>query len=272
MKNGIGDARLMSIGEIASALRITRRIILNYEERGLLRPDVKEGLSGNRYYTPDTLTRIRTIRVLQDLGLSLDEIRSYFDDKTDLEPLINRLETMRDELSLSIEKLRARQCCAASGIDRVTLPHQKVYRRTFFAKTVEQRKEHLRDIIPAAMRAYGSDTGKRMYFIEYPILDPDTISYCVSIPENSAGEFVCEFEKAPALCVTWHGGYDELSNVRETIITWAKNNQVPLAGSCRHIYLEGPPHHKDERMFITQVALPIAVNEGGRTKSKPFGQ
>lgn len=63
---------LFSIGEIAKSIGITRKIILNYEAKGLIKPDKKDGISGNRYYTIDTFTQIRTIRVFQELGLSLD--------------------------------------------------------------------------------------------------------------------------------------------------------------------------------------------------------
>ena len=43
------DQNLFSIGEIASSIGITRRMILNYEEKGLIAPDVKDGKTGNRY-------------------------------------------------------------------------------------------------------------------------------------------------------------------------------------------------------------------------------
>lgn len=99
------DKDMFTIGEAAEAIGITRRIILNYESRGLIKPDIKEGASGNRYYTIDTLTMIRTVRIFQRLGLSLDEIHGYFSGSTDLIKLIIRLETMRDELNLNIEKL-----------------------------------------------------------------------------------------------------------------------------------------------------------------------
>lgn len=99
------DKNLFSIGEIVKTIGITRKIILNYEKKGLIRPDVKEGKTGNRYYTIDTFTRIRTIRTFQKLGLSLDEIRDYFDDKIDLQPFIERLEKLRDELNSNIERL-----------------------------------------------------------------------------------------------------------------------------------------------------------------------
>ena len=251
--------QLLTIGEVARSLGLTRRIILNYETRGLLAPDVKEGPAGNRYYTTDTLTRIRMIRIFQNLGLSLDEISSYFNDQTELEPLIRRLETMRDELNLSIEKLKARQEDNSQSPRLITLPRQTVYRRTFRAETIEQRKEHLRQVIPPAMRQYGSDTSKRMFFIEYPLEDPNLISYCIAIPEGSTGEFVTRLPEVRALYITWHGDYDELPAVRESILAWAAARDQKIAGTCRHIYLEGPAHHTDKNRFITQVAVPLAV-------------
>ena len=72
------NSRLMSIGEVAKSLHITRRMILNYEDKGILLPDVKTGSGGNRYYTPETLTRIRAIRRLQTLGISLDADQALF--------------------------------------------------------------------------------------------------------------------------------------------------------------------------------------------------
>lgn len=50
----------------------------------------------------DSISRIRSIRVLQNLGLSLDEISSYYNGTTDLESLIERLEVLRDELTQRI--------------------------------------------------------------------------------------------------------------------------------------------------------------------------
>ena len=96
---------LFSIGEVARALNITRRAILYYEEFGLIRPDVKDGATGNRYYTIDTFVKLRTIRILQNLGLSLSDVLGYFDGDFALAPLIRRLEAQRDELLDALEAL-----------------------------------------------------------------------------------------------------------------------------------------------------------------------
>lgn len=45
----MNNTKLFSIGEIAKAVGITRKIILNYEAKGLVQPDKKDGASGNRY-------------------------------------------------------------------------------------------------------------------------------------------------------------------------------------------------------------------------------
>ena len=252
------NSRLMSIGEVAKSLHITRRILLNYEDKGLLKADVKDGSSGNRYYTPETLTRIRAIRRLQTLGISLDEIKLYFDDKADLKDIVARLEKMRDELNLCIEKLKVRiQQSDENAICVAELPKQSVYVRRYVSATIEDRKEIFRDVIPAAMRQYGTDSAKRMYFLSYPIENPEETSFCVAIPEESQGEFVEKWPKEKAVCMFFHGDYDEIPSIWEKLINYAKENNLTLKGTCRNIYLEGPPHHKDKSKFVTQVAMPI---------------
>lgn len=248
-------AQLLSIGEVAGALGLTRRMILNYEDRGLIAPDVKEGIAGNRYYTTDTLTRIRSIRIFQKLGLSLDEIRAYFADETDLVPLIARLEAMRDELNLSIEKLRVRLVDTGDAPRRVILPDVTVYARTMRAGTVEARMAQLRDVIPAAMRQYGSDTGRRMFFTEFPLHNPSLSTYCIAVPSGSTGEHVRILPAQPALLCTLRGDYAGLPAMHARLRDAAAEMQLPTRGICRHIYIEGPAQHRDPDKFITQVAL-----------------
>ena len=45
---------------------------------------------------------------MQNFGRSLDDIYAYYHGTTDLMPLIARLEKLRDELNLNIEKLKER--------------------------------------------------------------------------------------------------------------------------------------------------------------------
>ena len=249
----MNDKNLFSIGEIAKSIGITRRIILNYEAKGLIEPDKKVGTVGNRYYTIDTFTQIRTIRVFQNLGLSLDEVREYLCDGADLQPVIKRLENMRDELNLTIEKLSERMKKTGRIIKEIEIDPQTVYRRTYRAASIADRTNLLRDTALEAMRKHGTDTTRRMYFTEHSLTDPDEISCCVAIPSESAGEFVERFPTLSAISVFHHGAYEDISATREKLVTYAKENEIELTGTFRNVYLEGPPQHKDKSRFITQI-------------------
>lgn len=251
------EKNLFSIGEIAKALGVTRRIILNYEQRGLIQPDIKEGATGNRYYTIDSFTKLRSIRSFQNLGLSLDEIRAYFNDSSDILPLIRRLEKLRDELNLNIEKLYERVQTGEAQIKTIRLERQRIYRRSYHSETIAERTVALRNTALEAMHAYGTDTTRRMYFTEYPLAAKAEVSFCVAIPPESEGEFVEWTESMPALCIYHHGAYEEICDVAQRLLEYARENGLEPRGMVRNTYLEGPPQHKDPHKFITQVALPL---------------
>lgn len=217
---------LFSIGEVARALNITRRAILYYEEFGLIRPDVKDGATGNRYYTIDTFVKLRTIRILQNLGLSLSDVLGYFDGDFALAPLIRLLP-------------------------------QTVYRRVCAAATVAERTTLLRSTALEGMRLYGTDISHRMYLVESPIDKPDQVAFCVAIPPESRGEYVETLPAAPALSLYHHGAYEQLPAAVKQLLTSAREQGLTPAGTIRRIYLEGPPQHKDPAKFITQVLLPV---------------
>ncbi len=252
------DKNLFSIGEVAKAVGITRKTILNYEAKGLIKPDKKDGATGNRYYTIDSFTQIRTIRIFQDLGLSLNEISEYFSDSSDLHPMIKRLETMRDELNLTIEKLRERAYNQRDTIKDITIEPQAVYCRTYNSATIADKTNLLRNTALEAMRKHGTDTTRRMYFTEYHKDTPEQVSYCVAVPSKSEGEYVIHIPSLKAISFFHHGAYEDIPEARKRLLMYAKENNLKLSGIFRNLYLEGPPQHKDTTKFITQI---IAIVE-----------
>ncbi len=248
---------LFSIGEVAEAIGITRKIILNYEAKGLISPDKKDGTTGNRYYTIDTFTRIRTIRIFQNLGLSLDEVREYFNGSFELQPIIKRLETMRDELNLTIEKLKERSITHNNKIQEITVEDQTIYCRSYHSTSIADKTNLLRNTALEAMRSYGTDITKRMYFIEYSVHAPNDILYCVAVPHESSGEQIKTIPLHKALSLFHHGAYEDIPDARQKLIAYAKENNIKLSGTFRHIYLEGPPQHKENNKFITQIIATI---------------
>ncbi len=87
------------IGELASRVGLTERTIRYYEELGLLE-SVKRLEGGVRVYTDDDARRLRFIRKLKTLGLSLHEM-------LDLEGLYRRHRSNRTVLPRLMELLDA---------------------------------------------------------------------------------------------------------------------------------------------------------------------
>ncbi|GAA3030616.1 MerR family transcriptional regulator [Actinokineospora globicatena] len=68
----------MRIGDAAAAAGTTPRALRLYEERGLL-PPPERTRTGQRRYTHRDVARVRIIRQLLALGLTIDDVRSSAD-------------------------------------------------------------------------------------------------------------------------------------------------------------------------------------------------
>jgi MerR family copper efflux transcriptional regulator len=68
----------MRIGDAAAAAGTTPRALRFYEERGLLPPPQRTA-AGQRRYGPDEVARVRVIRELLGLGLTVEDLRGIAD-------------------------------------------------------------------------------------------------------------------------------------------------------------------------------------------------
>jgi DNA-binding transcriptional MerR regulator len=91
---------LATIGEVARRAGVATSTVRYYERRGLLRPDARE--SGQRRYRPETLRVLIFIGMLQDAGLSLDDIDGVLSATTKVEWKDigrRRLEALNEEIA-----------------------------------------------------------------------------------------------------------------------------------------------------------------------------
>lgn len=65
------------IGDIAAKLNVSQRTIRYYEELGLLKPTRTTG--GFRLYADAEVERLKTILMLKELGMTLEEIRTLIE-------------------------------------------------------------------------------------------------------------------------------------------------------------------------------------------------
>jgi MerR family copper efflux transcriptional regulator len=94
------DDVLLTIGEVAQRAGVATSTVRFYERRGLLSADARR--SGQRRYRPATLRRLVFVGMLQDAGLSLDDIRGVLEARsvTEWKAIANqRLAALDDEMA-----------------------------------------------------------------------------------------------------------------------------------------------------------------------------
>lgn len=100
------DNNSYSIGEIAQLAGLTQRTIRYYEEIGLLN-SVKRLEGGKRIYTDEDLRRLKFIKRLKILGLSLSEMKElediYFVSRSNRAALLKLVDILDKNLN-EIEK------------------------------------------------------------------------------------------------------------------------------------------------------------------------
>lgn len=113
----------MRIGDAAAAAGTTPRALRFYEQRGLLAPP-RTG-TGQRWYRPADVTRVRLIRRMLSLGLTVEDVTSAVDvlDRYDGEPLPADGETPEfewDDHAHAASVLQRRIAALNAQIDRLT--------------------------------------------------------------------------------------------------------------------------------------------------------
>lgn len=100
----------MRMGDLTRRAGVTPRTVRYYESIGLMPPGDREG-TGQHYYTEETISRLRKIDQLKQLGLSLEEIRDvidlYFTDPSGVQPKQKVLAILRNHLAEANQKVDA---------------------------------------------------------------------------------------------------------------------------------------------------------------------
>ena len=97
--------QLFTIGKIAALTGVSVQALRYYDKLGLLIPKYINPRTGYRYYSYDHLQIINRIRYLQNLGLSLADIKEAF-ESGDLSVLRNKLQVIQYSLRSEMELLQ----------------------------------------------------------------------------------------------------------------------------------------------------------------------
>jgi DNA-binding transcriptional MerR regulator len=102
------EENLLTIGQIASICNVTPKTLRYYDKLGLLRPAKINIQNGYRFYFKSHITRVITIKQLQEIGVSLEQIGRFYKKNAGTD-IINRLsdiiEKQEKEIVFQMEEL-----------------------------------------------------------------------------------------------------------------------------------------------------------------------
>lgn len=252
---------LFKIGEITNLLDVTRKTLLYYEDIGLITPAYKNPKSGYRYYSADNITQIRSIRDLQNIGLSLQEISEYYYDIHNIDKHLEKLYALRATLDKNIQMMQVRSAKADDFTVKKTVLSRTVYycKKYPFTNTADITNK-LRDTYIEAAKTGQMSSILRMFTMRLGYTqEASEVLCCIPMEPGFNGLEAMEFPETSALCIYYRGPYEGLHKPTKALYDYVEQNKIEATGYCRNIFIEGPPSRgANSEDYITQVAIPIS--------------
>ena len=267
----------LKIGEFSRLMLVTVKTLRHYEQKGLLTPDEVDEWTGYRYYNISQMLRLNSIRQLQQLGFTLDEIKNLFDDESHI-PSVEQLTEKIEETERQLKLLITRRNQLLELIDS----RKKI-------KTMEKFSiESLPEIIVASHREIISDysaLGMLCYTVigpemqrlgckcpppgycftiehnkEYTPTDID-IEYCEQVEEMGNDSNIIQFKKLPsfpkALCMKHYGPYERFYESFTKAFAYMDEHGYEIADKPRTCYIDGIWNQEDPEKWLSIIQIPI---------------
>ena len=267
----------LKIGEFSRLMQVTVKTLRHYEQKGLLIPDEVDEWTGYRYYNISQMLRLNSIRQLQQLGFTLDEIKNLFDDESHI-PSVEQLTEKIEETERQLKLLITRRNQLLELIDS----RKKI-------KTMEKFSiESLPEIIVASHREIISDysaLGMLCYTVigpemqrlgckcpppgycftiehnkEYTPTDID-IEYCEQVEEMGNDSNIIQFKKLPsvpkALCMKHYGPYERFYESFTKAFAYMDEHGYEIADKPRTCYIDGIWNQEDPEKWLSIIQIPI---------------
>lgn len=153
----------MNIKQVEQLTGITSKNIRFYEGAGLLRPHRNEQ-NGYREYSDEDVRRVKVIKMLRKMDISVESIREVLDGQQPLDTLLGQ---QYDKLEQSIRQMEAaKQICKALKSDLVDIATLDVDAYLEKIETLEQEGERFSDIMDDFKQVVAAVAKRRITF--YP--------------------------------------------------------------------------------------------------------
>ena len=267
----------LKIGEFSRLMQVTVKTLRHYEQKGLLLPDEVDEWTGYRYYSIDQMQRLNTIRDLQRLGFTLDEIKELYKDDSHT-PSICQLDAKIKDTEAQLQQLIARRERLLDW--RNSRKEMKTMEKFSIQSLPEIIVASHREVIPnyaalgpmcmekiaPEMQRLGCKCPPPGYCFtiehnkEYKPTDID-IEYCEQVEEMGTNSDIIQFKRLPAipkaLCMKHVGPYERFYESFTEAFRYMEEQGYKIAGHPRTCYVDGVWNQEDPEKWLSIIQIPI---------------
>lgn len=268
------DVPLLSIGEFSRMTFLSVKTLRHYHETGLLAPAHVDASTGYRYYDPSQVTTAQVIRRFRDLGLPIDQLRSFLearDEESRNAVIVSHLDRMSAQLREtqdtvdSLRRMLDDEGAAFPVADRVesSLTALAICDRVSSADVVAWWIDAFRELhralrVSGATRTgtdgalfptefFADEVGDLVAFVPVASM-PDRLPARVTTYEVPAGRFAVTAFDGPPL---------DLDRAYGAVGRWVFEQATSSGGPVRERYL--PTGDEDDLLaHTTEVCWPVA--------------
>jgi len=255
-----GEERLFPIGKLARTCGVTRRMILNYEDHGLITPIKVDCSSGYRRYGASSVARICHIVTLQRSGLSLSQIGRYLEgDEDTIRENLERLEELQRTIERQLALVRAQMVPPGEPfLCETVLPAEDAYVLTRECRDMRDCYLLARDtaasVLAKGWRVAGSDLRLKLIFPGTPD-EKGPVSASFALAER--GTHTVHFPETRALCLGGRVERGMLPAFCTDLRSRAAERGQAATGPIRVGFISSPQSHPDAESYRVLAFLPI---------------
>ena len=267
----------LKIGEFSQMMQVTVKTLRHYEQKGLLLPDEVDEWTGYRYYSIEQMQKLNTIRDLQQLGFSLDEIKELYDYGSytpSIRKITEKIRETDEQLKLLLARRRQlldwrnsrKEIKTMEKFSIQSLPEIIVASHREIIPNYEALGAVCVNKIAPEMQRLGCKCPPPGYCFtiehnkEYKPTDID-IEYCEQVEEIGTDSAIIQFKTLPAipkaLCMKHYGPYDRFYESYVELFKYIDEQGYKIVGQHRTCYVDGPWNQEDEEKWLSILQIPI---------------
>ncbi len=278
----------LKIKEFSLLCQVTVKTLRHYEKIGLLSPAEVDEWTGYRYYSVSQMQTLNSIRLLKDIGFSLDEILDLklrqtsqahlLEDEGFYTPSIELLQQKIDTCQQELMRLQKRQEMLMSMMNS---QNELTDMEKFSIQSLPEIivASH-REVIPnyaalgvlccekigPEMQRLGCKCSPSGYCFtiehnkEYKPTDVD-IEYCEQVEEMGKDSAIIKFKKLSAipkaLCMKHVGPYERFYESYTEAFRYLEEHGMKICGQHRTCYIDGAWNQEDPEKWVSLIQIPI---------------